>query len=64
MAMFDKTTILSAAMEKELSKVEFELADGSTVSNLEAICQNLIGRALDGDLNVVQIIAELTSGKK
>ena len=56
--------ILSETMKKELSKVEYKLEDGSTVTNLEGICQSLIGRALDGDLNVIELIAELTGGKK
>ena len=64
MGMFDETSVLAEQMKKELSKVEYKLADGSTVSNLEGICQGLIGRALDGDLNVIELIAELTGGKK
>jgi len=62
--MFDNNSALAGQMNKELAKVEYELADGSTVSNLEGICQGLIGRALDGDLNVIELIAELTGGKK
>ena len=64
MAMFDNTSVLAEQMAKELAKVEYQLEDGSIVSNLEGICQGLIGRALDGDLNVVELIAELTSGKR
>jgi len=65
MSMFDTESVLAEQMKKELAKVEYELEDGSRVSNLEAICQGLIGRALDGDLNVIELIAELTgSGKR
>ena len=56
-------SVLAETMKKELAKVEYVLENGEKVSNLEGLCQNLIGRALDGDLNVVQLIAELT-GKK
>jgi hypothetical protein len=61
--MFENTSVLAEQMKKELSKVEYQLDDGSTVSNLEGICQGLIGRALDGDLNVIELISELVSGK-
>ncbi|MDR0474183.1 MAG: hypothetical protein LBH43_10995 [Treponema sp.] len=64
MSMFENTSALAEQMKKELAKQEYQLTDGSTVSNLEGICQGLIGRALDGDLNVVELIAELTGGKK
>ena len=64
MAMFDTTSALAEQMRKELEKVEYELEDGKMVSNLEAICQTLISRALDGDLQVIGLIAELTGGKK
>jgi len=61
--MFNDTSVLAEQMKIELSKAEYQLADGKTVTNLEGICQGLIGRALDGDLRVVELIAELT-GKK
>ena len=60
--MFDSA--LAETMRKELAKAEYELEDGKTVTNLEGICQTLIGRALDGDLQVIGLIAELTGGKK
>ena len=62
--MFENTSVLAEQMKIELAKVEFELADGTTVSNISGICQGLISRALDGDLSVVELIAELTGGKK
>ena len=64
MAMFENTSVLAEQMKKELGKVEYELQDGSTVSNLEGICQGLIGRALNGDLSAIEFIIELTEGKK
>ena len=64
MAMFDSTSALAEQMKKELAKVEYELEDGTTVSNIEGICQQLISRALDGDLSAVSFIAELLGGKK
>ena len=60
----DSMSLLGEAMQKELAKVEFELEDGSTVSNIEGICQGLISRALDGDLQALNLIAELTEGKR
>jgi len=63
MAMFENTSALAEQMKIELAKAEYQLSDGSTVTNLEGICQGLIGRALDGDLKVIELIAELT-GKK
>jgi hypothetical protein len=64
MAMFDDASALAEQMKKELAKIECELEDGSRVSNLEGICQKLIGRALDGDLHVVSLISDLISGKR
>lgn len=61
--MFDEDTPLTAQMKKELEKVECKLDDGSTVSNLEGICQAFIGRALNGDLPAAEFIAKLM-GKK
>jgi hypothetical protein len=63
MAMFDNDSALSKQMNIELAKKECKLEDGSTVSNLEGICQGLIGRALNGDLNAVNMISELIDGK-
>ena len=60
----DSMSLLGEAMQKELAKVEFEQANGKMITNLEAICQNLIGRAIDGDLSAVNLIAELTEGKR
>ena len=57
--MFDNK--VAEQMKTELEKKEYVLADGSTVTNLEGICQGLIGRALDGDLNAAKLISELVS---
>jgi len=62
--MFSDTSALAEQMKTELAKKEYRLEDGSTVTNLEGICQALIGRALDGDLQVVSLISELIGGKK
>ena len=64
MAMFDNESVLAEQMKKELARIEYELEDGEKVSNIQGICQNLIGRALDGDIGVIELIAELTGGKK
>ena len=63
MAMFSNASILAEAMERELSKQEYQLEDGEMVSNLQGICQNLISRALDGDLAAISFIIDL-EGKK
>jgi hypothetical protein len=63
MGMFDEKSELAEQMGKELAKVECKLEDGSTVTNLEGICQALIGRALNGDLQAADFITKLTSKK-
>ena len=62
--MFNNTSALAEQMKIELAKTECDPGDGSKITNLEGICQHLIGRALQGDLNVIGLIAELTGGKK
>jgi hypothetical protein len=63
MAMFDDKSALAEQMEKELAKKEVKLEDGTLVTNLECICQSLIGRALNGDLLATEFITKL-AGKK
>ena len=59
------STALSEAMKIELAKQEYEQEDGKLISNLQGICQGLISRAADGDLQVINLIAELTrEGKR
>jgi len=62
--MFDNDSALAEQMKKELAKNECKLEDGSMVTNLEGICQKLIGRASDGDQNAINMISELIGGKK
>ena len=57
------SSALAEAMKIELAKVEYQQEDGKMITNLEAICQNIIGRAIDGDLSAVNLINELM-GKK
>ena len=64
MTMFNDTSALVEQMKIELAKKECQLEDGSTVTNLEGICQQFIGRALDGDLQVISLISDLIGGKK
>ena len=63
--MFDNSSssALAEAMKIELAKQEYEQEDGKMITNLEAICQNIISRAIDGDLSAVNLINELM-GKK
>jgi hypothetical protein len=64
MAMFDTESALAKEMEKQLARKECKLEDGTTVSNLEGICQSFIGRALNGDLSAADFIVKLNEGKK
>jgi hypothetical protein len=63
MGMFNEKSGLADQMEKELAKQECKLEDGTTVTNLEGICQALIGRALNGDLQAADFIAKLTANR-
>jgi fructose-1,6-bisphosphatase/inositol monophosphatase family enzyme len=49
-------------LQKALSKQEVTLTDGSVVSNMDAIIDNLIGKAINGDRDSIKLIKEL-SGK-
>lgn len=48
---------------KHLNKVEVELSDGSMVSNIDGIIDNLIGKALDGDIAICKLIRDLLNNK-
>lgn len=49
------------AMKKNLALVECKLEDGTVVSNLDGICQVLIGRALHGDMLAIEFIDKVQS---
>jgi hypothetical protein len=63
MGMFDEKSPLAECMDKQLALEECKLEDGSQVSNLEGICQMLIGKALNGDIQAVDFISKLTEKK-
>lgn len=48
-------------LRKALDTKEVELADGTVVSNMDAIIDNLIGRAIDGDKESIKLIKDLTN---
>lgn len=48
---------------KHLNKQEVELSDGSTVSNMDAIIENLVGKAIDGDIAIIKLIRDLLNNK-
>ena len=48
-------------MRKALDTKEVELADGTVVSNMDAIIDNLIGKAIDGDKESIKLIKDLTN---
>lgn len=49
---------------EQLALKECKLEDGSLVSNADGICQMMIQRALDGDLQVVELIDRISNNKK
>lgn len=46
-------------LRKALDTKEVELADGTVVSNMDAIIDNLIGRAIVGDKESIKLIKDL-----
>lgn len=47
-------------LKRTLELKEVKLEDGNLVSNKEAICQILIEKALQGNLEVIDLIVKLT----
>lgn len=48
---------------KHLNELEVELPDGTMVSNMDGIIDNLIGKALDGDIVICKLIRDLLNNK-
>lgn len=48
---------------KHLNELEVELPDGTMVSNIDGIIDNLIGKALDGDIVICKLIRDLLNNK-
>lgn len=42
---------------------EVELPDGTMISNIDAIIDNLIGKALDGDIAICKLIRDLLNNR-
>lgn len=59
MGLKSTESALITELKRTLELKEAELEDGTIVSNKEAICQLLIGKALQGDLLVIDLIAKL-----
>ena len=60
----EKKVTLKDKLNEHLALQECKLEDGTMVSNLDGICDMLIGRALNGDLQVVELIEKIANGKK
>ena len=48
---------------KHLNELEVELPDGTMVSNIDGIIDNLIGKALDGDIAICKLIRDLLNNR-
>ena len=48
---------------KHLNELEVELPDGTMISNMDGIIDNLIGKALDGDIAICKLIRDLLNKK-
>ena len=48
---------------KHLNELEVELPDGSMVSNMDAIIENLVDKAIDGDIVIIKLIRDLLNNK-
>lgn len=48
---------------KHLNELEVELPDGTMVSNMDGIIDNLIGKALDGDIVICKLIRDLLNNR-
>ena len=67
MSFFDESNEKKSEPEENFGKMlreqlrlkECKLEDGTMVSNMEGICQAMIGRALNGDLAVVELMNKL-----
>ena len=48
---------------RHLNKQEVELPNGSMVSNMDAIIENLVDKAIDGDIAIIKLIRDLLNNK-
>lgn len=53
------TETFGKKLREQLQLKECKLEDGTMVSNMEGICQAMIGRALNGDLAVIELMNKL-----
>lgn len=60
----EKKPTLKEKLNEHLALQECKLEDGSMVTNLDGICDMLIGRALNGDLQVVELIDKIANSRK
>lgn len=59
----DEKNLFVKKLEEHLHLTEVELSDGSMVSNIDGIIDNLIGRALDGDIAICKLIRDLLNNR-
>lgn len=50
-------------LREHLHLTEVELPDGTMISNIDGIIDNLIGKALDGDIAVCKLIRDLLNDR-
>lgn len=50
-------------LREHLHLTEVELPDGTMISNIDGIIDNLIGKALDGDIAVCKLIRDLLNNR-
>lgn len=59
----EQKNIFVEKLIKHLNMLEVELPDGTMISNIDAIIDNLIGKALDGDIAICKLIRDLLNNR-
>lgn len=59
----EQKNIFVEKLIKHLNTLEVELPDGTMISNIDAIIDNLIGKALDGDIAICKLIRDLLNNR-
>ena len=59
----EQKNIFVEKLIKHLNLLEVELPDGTMISNIDAIIDNLIGKALDGDIAICKLIRDLLNNR-
>ena len=59
----EQKNIFVEKLIKHLNMLEVELPDGTMISNIDAIIDNLIGKALDGNIAICKLIRDLLNNR-